>query len=115
MNAGRRRELYYFRDQQGLEVDFVVPGKSGAMRLVEVKATRTPTPAMAVPMQRLAEARKKHARTRGVVEMLVVHRPPRAGVRSHALAPGVEALPWQEFVTTRCPERGPGQRKKCPP
>lgn len=27
LNAGRRRELYYFRDQQGLEVDFVVPGK----------------------------------------------------------------------------------------
>ena len=23
-NAGRRRELYYFRDQQGLEVDFLV-------------------------------------------------------------------------------------------
>jgi len=25
LNAGRRRELYYFRDHQGLEVDFVVP------------------------------------------------------------------------------------------
>ncbi len=25
-NAGRRRELYYFRDEQGLEVDFLVPG-----------------------------------------------------------------------------------------
>jgi hypothetical protein len=101
VNAGRRRELYYFRDQQGLKVDFIVPGRSGAMRLVEVKASRTPTPAMAVPMQRLAEARRQHIRTRGVVEMLVVHRPARAGVRSHALAPGVEALPWQEFVTAR--------------
>ena len=28
LNAGRRRELYYFRDQQGLEVDFVVPIKA---------------------------------------------------------------------------------------
>jgi hypothetical protein len=26
-HAGRRRQLYTFRDQQGLEVDFVVPGK----------------------------------------------------------------------------------------
>ena len=49
VNAGRRRELYYFRDQQGLEVDFVVPGSGGGMRLLEVKATRTPTPAMAAP------------------------------------------------------------------
>lgn len=101
VNAGRRHELYYFRDQQGLEVDFIVPGSSGAMRMLEVKATRTPTPAMAAPMQRLAEARRKRTRTRGVVEMLVVHRPARAAVRSHALAPGVEALPWQEFVTAR--------------
>lgn len=101
VNAGRRRELYYFRDQQGLEVDFIVPGSGGAMRMLEVKATRTPTPAMAAPMLRLAEARRKHTRTRGVIEMLVVHRPARVAVRSHALAPGVEALPWQEFVTAR--------------
>ncbi len=101
VNAGRRRQLYYFRDQQGLEVDFIVPSSGGAMRLLEVKATRTPTPAMAAPMQRLAQARRKHTRARGAVEMLVVHRPARAGVRSHALAPGVEALPWQEFVTAK--------------
>jgi len=102
-NAGRRRQLWYFRDQQGLEVDFIVPGRGGAMRLLEVKATRTPTPDMAKPMQRLADARRRHLRTRSAVEMLVVHRPARAGVRSHALAPDVEALPWQEFVTTRLP------------
>ena len=101
VNSARRRELYYFRDQQGLEVDFIVPGGGGAMRLLEVKATRTPTPAMAAPMQRLADARRKHSRARGAFEMLLVHRPARAGVRSHALAPGVEALPWQELVTKR--------------
>lgn len=28
-NLGRRRELYYFRDQRGLEVDFVVPAAGG--------------------------------------------------------------------------------------
>ena len=36
-NSGRRRELYYFRDHQGLEVDFVVPGRGGAVTLVECK------------------------------------------------------------------------------
>ena len=48
--AGRRREVYYFRDQQGLEVDFVVPGRNGSLRLVEVKATATPCPGMATPI-----------------------------------------------------------------
>ena len=37
MNDGRRRELYHFRDEQGLEVDFVAPGRSGAVALVELQ------------------------------------------------------------------------------
>ena len=67
LNAGRRRELYYFRDQQGLEVDFVVPGKGGALRLVEAKAARTVTPGDARPMQQLAAAwgNRPGARGRG--------------------------------------------------
>ena len=56
MNAGRRRELYYFRDQQGLEVDFIVPWESGGLRLIEAKSTATPTPDMAAPMLKLAKA-----------------------------------------------------------
>jgi hypothetical protein len=44
LNAGRRRELYYFRDQQILEVDFIVPTRGGGVRLVEAKAARTVTP-----------------------------------------------------------------------
>lgn len=95
LNAGRRRELYYFRDQQGLEVDFVVPRKGGGMRLIEAKTSRTPTPDMAGPMQRLAQA---WGTRRGAVEMFVVHRAPRAGPVSRALAPGVAAIPWPEFV-----------------
>ena len=38
VNTGRRREIYFFRDQQGLEVDFVVPRPGGGVRLIEVKA-----------------------------------------------------------------------------
>lgn len=51
-NRGIRRELYHFRDEQGLEVDFVMPCKSGSVMLIECKATRTPTPSMAGPMRR---------------------------------------------------------------
>ncbi|MBI4290428.1 MAG: ATP-binding protein [Betaproteobacteria bacterium] len=98
VNAGGRRELYYFRDQQGLEVDFVVPGKGGATRLIEAKASRTPTPDMAAPMRRLAEAFRKRPAPQRPLEMMLVYRPPRRPEISRALAPGVKALPWQEFV-----------------
>lgn len=102
VNAGQRRELYYFRDQQGLEVDFVVPGKrgkGGVIRLIEAKATRTPTPDMAASMRRLAQAFGSHSNARRAIEMLLVYRPPRQPVDSRALAPGVQALTWQQLVT----------------
>jgi predicted AAA+ superfamily ATPase len=98
VNAGRRRELYYFRDQQGLEVDFLIPGKSGRIRLVEAKSSRTVTPEMAAPMGRLAAAVRRSGAGRRSIEMFLVHRPSRSGTVSRAVAPGVHALAWQDFV-----------------
>ncbi len=98
VNNGRRRELYYFRDQQGLEVDFLVPGRRGMVTLVECKAARTVTPAMAAPMQRLAEAMRK---TRGVaVGAVLVHQPPPLPAAMRSAAPGVRALAWPEFFNS---------------
>jgi hypothetical protein len=97
-NAGRRREIYYFRDEQGLEVDFLVPGKSGLIALVECKASRTVTPAMAISLQRLAEAVKKKRAKGSAVEMFLVHQPPKAGSSTQAVAPGVRALVWRDFL-----------------
>ena len=94
VNSGRRRELYFFRDQQGLEVDFVVPGANGSVSFIEAKASRTVTPDMAGPMHRLASAWKK----RGNIRQLVVHRPGRAGTKSRAISPGAQAVTWQDFV-----------------
>ena len=54
INSGREKALYYFRDQQGLEVDFLVPLGRGTLALLEAKATRTPMPDMA--MRGLREA-----------------------------------------------------------
>lgn len=98
INSGRRRELYYFRDEQGLEVDFLVPGKSGAVALVECKTSRTVTPAMAAPMQRLGDAIKRKRRNGTTVEMYLVYRQPKAKSVTQAVAPGVRAFTWQEFV-----------------
>ena len=96
-NHGGRRELYYFRDEQGLEVDFVIPRKGGGLSLVECKATRTVRPAQATPMLRLIAAVKAR-RPRGPVRAFLVHEPSRASVSTHALVPGVKALPWTELV-----------------
>ena len=115
LSAGRRREIYFFRDQQGLEVDFVVPGKGGVLRLIEVKASATVKPSMAQPMRRLSEAWAKtaHARGgRGDVEMTLVHFPSSSPVRSAAVAPGVMAMPWGDFVADEARRYRP--RKELP-
>jgi predicted AAA+ superfamily ATPase len=98
VNAGRRRELYHFRDQQGLEVDFVVPGPGGAPMLVECKAGRTVTPAMAAPLRRLAEAMGQGRPNRPSASLTVVHQPAKGEPASTALAPGVRAVPWRPFI-----------------
>ena len=98
VNSGRRRELYYFRDQRGLEVDFLVPGKSGRARLIEVKATRTPLPSMAESMRKLREALAARRPHPVKAECLLVHRPPKVPHRTTALSPGIQAMDWNEFV-----------------
>jgi predicted AAA+ superfamily ATPase len=97
-NSGRRRELYYFRDEQGLEVDFLVPGRGGAVWLVECKAARTVTPSDAAPMQRLADALRKKPSGRGRIHLHLVHQSPKSPPPTQAVAPGVLAWAWQDFV-----------------
>ncbi len=97
-NRGKRAELYYFRDEQGLEVDFLVPRANGAVALVECKAARTVTPAMAAPMQRLAVA-LRNKRAHGTrVEMCLVHQSAKPPLATQAVAPGVRAWAWRDFV-----------------
>jgi uncharacterized protein len=98
INQGQRRELYYFRDQQGLEVDFILPVPGGAYTLIEAKASRSPHPEMARPMLSLARAWSETAVKRELTGCVLVHREARAAVRSSALAPGVSAMTIAEFV-----------------
>jgi uncharacterized protein len=98
VNAGGRRQLFYFRDQQGLEVDFVIPGKQGGVTLIEAKATRTPKPAMAEPLSRLGAAWSARS-GRGNLTRIVVHRDGRNAVGKGVLAPGVRALSISELVS----------------
>ena len=89
VNAGRRRELYYFRDQQGLEVDFLLPMGNRRLRLIEVKASRTVTPETARPLERLGTAIPKTY----AIEKRVVYWRALGGASSLSmLAPGIRAV-----------------------
>jgi predicted AAA+ superfamily ATPase len=94
VNHGRRKELYHFRDQQGLEVDFLFPHPQGGTWMLECKASRTPLPSMAAPMQSLRRAMGDHP----PVRVSVIHRKSSTAPLSTALAPGVDALDVQAFV-----------------
>jgi uncharacterized protein len=93
VNRGERKELYFFRDQQGLEVDFLIPRPNTALWPVEAKASKTVRPAMAAPLLSLHRALGERAK-----RLIVVHRKADASVSTTALAPGVEALDVGQLV-----------------
>ena len=84
---GRARSLYYFRDQQGLEVDFVVPARDRRLLLLEAKASRTVLPSAAQALGRLRRAIEGYE-----VESWIVHRRSTHGPAITALAPGTRTL-----------------------
>ncbi len=94
VSQGRRKELYHFRDQQGLEVDFLFPGGQGALWMVECKASKTVQPSMAGPLASLRRSMGDQASVR----LSVVHRPSTTAPPVRALAPGIEALDVPAFV-----------------
>jgi hypothetical protein len=93
VNRGRERELYYFRDEQGLEVDFVVPRRGGELLLLEAKWSKTVSPDMARPLRRLLDAMRGRA-----ARALVVHREPRVPAGTRAVAPGITSASVAEAV-----------------
>jgi hypothetical protein len=93
INRGGRKELYYFRDQQGLEVDFLVPRPGTKLWLVEAKASKTVRPAMASPLLNLGRALDRKA-----ARLIVVHRRARMVTPTTAIAKGVAALDLIEMV-----------------
>ncbi len=91
--AGRRREVYFFRDQRGLEVDFLIPMGGKRLALVEAKASTSVRPEDGKPVATLmASGRDYEARG------FVVHRPRPSAEPLRALRPGVRALPLEELL-----------------
>jgi predicted AAA+ superfamily ATPase len=92
-NRGLQKELYYFRDQQGLEVDFLVPRPNAGLWLIESKASKTVRPAMAAPLLSLQRSSLKRT-----ARLMVVHRKPHSSFSTAAIAPGVEAVDVERFA-----------------
>jgi hypothetical protein len=92
INRGHRKELYCFRDQQGLEVDFLVPQPNAKFWIVEAKASRTVQSSMAKPLESL----KKAAGDR-VTRSLIVHRSSRNQPVMTTVAPGIQAVTVEQF------------------
>ncbi|HXP85045.1 MAG TPA: ATP-binding protein [Bryobacteraceae bacterium] len=97
VNRGQRKELYHFRDRQGLEVDFLFPA-GRALWIVECKASKTVRPEMAGPIQSLRRSIEMPGKTQASIQSAVVHRKPAGAPLTRALAPGVAALDLQAFV-----------------
>lgn len=93
-NHGMRKELYYFRDQQGLEVDLLLPRPNAGLWLIETKAGKTVRPAMAAPLLSLRRALGKRSK-----RLIVVHRKSRSPLSTAAIACEVEALDVERFIT----------------
>ncbi|NWF56631.1 MAG: ATP-binding protein [Syntrophaceae bacterium] len=94
INSGRSKEIYYFRDQQGLEVDFLIPAGNRKLMLIEAKASRTVVPQMADPLKRLSSSISKYE-----VSSYLVFNPGKQEMATTALRPGIKAASINEVLS----------------
>jgi predicted AAA+ superfamily ATPase len=95
--AGKEAEVYYFRDEQGLEVDLVLVPQAGRILLAECKLAATVTPSMTAPMRRLADCL---AREGYEVISHLIHTPDKSERTTPTAGVGVNALSTADFIAT---------------
>lgn len=92
---GEEGEVYYFRDEQGLEVDLVIPVSGAEVSLIECKSSATVNPSMSLPMRKLA----KQFGAEGLrVQCQLVYSPQCGASRAPTVGADVAALSLGEFV-----------------
>ncbi len=94
MNSGRSKQLYYFRDQQGLEVDFLFPAGDRKLIFVEAKASRTVFPEIAESLYRLSKVVSNYK-----VDRFLIYRPSKGKESISALRPGIKALSLEKLLS----------------
>lgn len=92
INRGKRKELYYFRDRPGLEVDFLVPTGDRNLALIEAKASRTLWPRDASNMLQL---QKKMGRYQA--SLFLVHFPSSSLPEMSVSGRGVKSLSYKKI------------------
>ena len=95
MNSGRSRKLFYFRDQQGLEIDFLVPAGDRKIFTIEAKASRTVFPEMAESLFRLSKAIPNYYD----VNNLLIYRPLKETDPISTVRPGTKALSIEKLLS----------------
>jgi predicted AAA+ superfamily ATPase len=93
-HRGKDRGLYYFRDRQGLEVDFMVDQGNGRLTLLEVKSTQTPRAGMDIAMTRLSK-NIQHYR----ISKFVVHQGRGNAAASKTLGKSAKAIGLEHLHT----------------
>ncbi|NTW17956.1 MAG: DUF4143 domain-containing protein, partial [Syntrophaceae bacterium] len=94
IHAGRAKALYYFRDQQGMEVDFLVPSGHREIMLIEAKASQTVTPRMTESIRRLGSAISNHS-----LKSYVVYNPGKTTFATSALHSGIQAVSTVQLMS----------------
>lgn len=92
-HRGGRWEAWFFRDRDGLEVDFLAPVR-GKLLAVEAKSGSTPTPADANSLRKFVSLAEKKRGNRLKVHPIVVT----ASGPMGTLAPGIPTQPLCDFV-----------------
>ena len=87
VNAGDRKEVYYFRDRKGLEVDFLVPAHDGGLWTIECRASKTVFPSDARALLALRQTIRSKS-----VRSVVVHRASPSAPHSRVIAPDALAV-----------------------
>ena len=95
-SAGNEGEVYYFRDEQGLEVDVILSPREGCAVLAECKLSATATPEMTVPMRRLAASLGREV---DEIKMHLIHNPTRSARISPTAGEGVNVSSVKGFIS----------------
>ena len=93
--AGCEGEVYYFRDEQGLEVDIILSPRESEIVLAECKMSATVSPDMSGPMRRLAGSFRRDGME---TAMYLVHNPGRRGRAAPTAGECVSAVSPDGFI-----------------
>lgn len=100
-DRGQRKELYHFRGQQGLQIDFLIRELRARFWLLEAKASKTVHPSMAAPIESLCARRQRPCASR----LIVVDCKSHTGAGFTAIARGRDALNLEQFFNRNQPQQ----------